>query len=296
MKSYFVSTAVLVTGIILVSFSFYFKSSPKNQSQKFLGKVLVERGHVSILKQQQTESFSILKKSEVFLKDTLETGPDSEAMIALENQYQFRLFENSQVLFDQEKEGLIVYIQKGQINFENFGPEGKLWVADQGRRIPPTIYQSSSEPQLVDFGKNNPNNSLEMPTIKETELIESTQSNANEESSEKKNSETNLKTSLTGSRNKEGLSQAYITQVLTSHSPIFLKCFAGVLQKDIKANGSASMSFMIQNNGKTSKAEVTSTNIKDPDFFVCLKEALNRMEFHPFKGEAMQVVYPFLFK
>jgi hypothetical protein len=93
-----------------------------------------------------------------------------------------------------------------------------------------------------------------------------------------------------------GLTEKEIQETMNSHRTSFLKCYSGLLQKDAQAKGEATLTFTVENSGKLSAVEVTSSNLQQDDFKKCLIEVMNRVEFRPFDGSPISTLFPLKFE
>ena len=100
----------------------------------------------------------------------------------------------------------------------------------------------------------------------------------------------------TDSQATEGLTPSYIVDTLKSQKGIFYKCYTQLLQKNPGVVGETSISMTIEPNGKISRSDVTSSQMNDASFKKCLIEATARIEFKPFRGDAITTVFPLKFE
>ena len=212
---------------------------------------------VFILKKHFTQKEAVIKKSSLHALETLETSVDGEAYLDFSSSHRLHLFPNSQITVDQEGAVTVVYIKSGEVKVETQGREGTLVIAKNGLRW------SSTDYDLI--GK---------PAGAATEPI--------------------LPAAESGL--SEGLTPAYIVDTLKSQKGTFYKCYTQLLQRKPKVTGESSISMTIEANGKISRSEVTSSQLEDPAFKKCLVEATNRIEFKPFRGDAITTVFPLKFE
>lgn len=268
---------LITTGIALVVFSFWFKLGTNSQGALAkVGYLSVERGQVWTLSTTDQTRMAVDKRSSLHLEQQVETGPDSEAILELDSQFTVRVFENSLVLFSIEDKNHVLHVLRGQINFEKYGKEGTLTVAEAGRRIEPMNYQNLAQPNIVDIDQTN-------AAVAEVTPYES--------QAQAPSPATTKNPALRGGP----LSEESIHQTLKAYSPAFFKCYASVLQKNQNAQ-EVTVSFTIEPSGKIIQPEIMRSTIEDEDFKKCLKEAFRRAEFKPFDGKAFQAVYPIKFQ
>ena len=156
-------------------------------------------------------------------------------------------------------------LKKGEIQVENFGSEGSLFISKDGSRWTATDYEQiykkrQGDPSLPDTSVNA--DASNMPTP----------------------------------QSKDGLSPDYIQDMMRAQRQTFFKCYTQLLQKSPGVTGQATLSFIIDKNGKVLQPEIASSNIADPGFKKCLLEALQRMEFKSFTGDPISTVFPLKFE
>ena len=211
---------------------------------------------VFILKKHLTQKETIFKKTSLHALESLETSGDGEAILDFPSAYRLHIFPNSQLTLDQEGDATVVYLKAGEIKIVSQGREGTLFIAKGGLRWSATDYESLH------------------PSMHATDpALPSTDSQAT-----------------------EGLTPSYIVDTLKSQKGIFYKCYTQLLQKNPGVVGETSISMTIEPNGKISRSDVTSSQMNDASFKKCLIEATARIEFKPFRGDAITTVFPLKFE
>ncbi len=211
---------------------------------------------VLILKKHLTQKEVVKNKTALRALETLETNSDGEALLDFPSAFRLHIFPSTQLTLDQEGEATVVYLKTGEIRIENQGRDGTLVIAKGGLRWPAPEYESLNK------------------TARAAEPA----------------------LSATDSPPQEGLTPAYIVDTLKSQKGIFYKCYTQLLQKKPGLVGETSISMTIEPNGKISRSDVTSSQLSDASFKKCLIEATARIEFKPFRGDAITTVFPLKFE
>ncbi len=211
---------------------------------------------VLILKKHQTQKEVVKKKTPLRALETLETTVDGEAVLDFPSAFRLHVFPNSQLTLDQEGDATVVYLKAGEIKMDSQGRDGTLLIAKGGLRWPAPEYDSL-----------NKTSRAAEPTLPATD-----------------------------SQAQEGLTPSYIVDTLKSQKGIFYKCYTQLLQKKPGLVGETSISMTIDPNGKISRSDVTTSQLGDASFKKCLIEATARIEFKPFRGDAITTVFPLKFE
>lgn len=94
----------------------------------------------------------------------------------------------------------------------------------------------------------------------------------------------------------EQISQLEIENVLTGKKNDFFKCFGQLIQRDPQASGQVMLAFTIENQGTTTKLEISKSDIRDAAFKSCLLEVVARTRFRAFDGSPVATVFPLKFE
>ncbi len=269
-------------GILLILFSLFFSSSNVNTFfSKTIAQVKQKNGYASIESADQVNPLSLEVKSKITHLNTIKTEARSEVVITLDQfKADIKIFENSQILFENNEENIILTIKVGQLEIESLGNvdvniESKqksdrkenaksFWIKKEGRQYSAIDYYSSIQNQ-------NENNT-------------------------KKDILTKNYQNQSGFASKEQLSQIKIEELLNSKKNEFFRCYGQLIQKDEPSHGQVLISFEVQNSGKTNQVTISKTDIQQPVFLSCLKEIIQRTQFPSFSGPAITTVFPLSFE
>lgn len=247
-------------GLLLLGTAFLVSKwlDPVNPAAPVLARIEKISEPVFILKRHLTQQEQLRDSAPLRALETVSTGADGEALLTFPSDYRLKLKPNSEITLDIEADRTIVYLKTGDVDVEASGREGSLFISKYGVRVSASEYKSNNKGDL----------GLKAPELRETKNPES----------------------------KEGLSPSYILETLKSQKNVFYKCYTQLLQRTPGVTGEASLSVTIETNGKISRSEITSSNLNEPAFKKCLIEAVNRIEFKAFHGEAITTVFPLQFE
>ncbi len=250
--------AFFFSGILLLGVGFLVSKwmDADSPTSPKLAQVEKVTDQVFILKKHLTQKVAINQKANLHALESLETNADGEAYLDFPSAFRLHVYPNTQLTLDQEGDVTVVYIKNGDIKIETQGREGTLVFAKAGRRW-----------SALEFDQQNKNKSG----------IESL-------------------LPLSESQVSEGLTPSYIVDTLKAQKGTFYKCYTQLLQKNSGIVGETSITMTIEPNGKISRSEVTSSQLNDPNFKKCLVDATIRIEFKPFRGEAITTVFPLKFE
>lgn len=221
-------------------------------------------GKVSILRKNMTVKEELHRKALLFALDSVETSSDGDATLDFDSSYRIRIPENSLVTINDENAKTILIIKRGDVQVENYGREGSVYITRDGIRWSATDYEMTYKKQVAEG------------TLPE------------------------LAPSIPGFQNEsgkmEGLSSDSIQDTMKAHRGNFFRCYTQLLQRTPGVAGEASISFTIERTGKVSSSDVTSSSINDMTFKKCLLEATRRIEFKSFSGDPISTVFPLRFE
>jgi TonB family protein len=257
----------LVFGFLIAGIFFLFaawlitlKTDSFQSQQLLVARVQRDTGGVFIYRTQPFQKIKVEKTENVLAEETIETDDIGEAFVTTLNAYRLRLYTNSSIMIerqhDKQQERYTVYLKRGNLRVENYGPQENLWISRNGQKISAAAYNTSE-------WVTQPVPSSEPPK-KENENL--------------------------------SLSEDEISAVMSSNKNYFFKCYTQLLQTHPQAKGEVTISFTIENNGKISVSEVTSSSLPQAEFHRCLKEVINRIEFKPFQGPPISTLFPIDFK
>lgn len=254
---------LICVGTLLIIFSIW---SPKNQflpnptfeknSLTAIATAVEVNGDCQISNFQMPSSIPLKLNSIIKPRDIIRTGENSDVVIQLQNEAQFRLTDKSEIIIDQLDNGSpLIIIRSGEIYVEKFGNKPSFWVRKDGQLLSALDFALSDKSYL---------NKLKEPIPIQSE--------------------------------SDQMSQTEIETILNNKKNDFFKCYGQVLQKNSQARGSVLISFSIQNFGQTQKIEVTQSDIDDPIFKSCLTEVVARTQFKKFSGNPITTVFPLKFE
>lgn len=262
-KNQLVAGFILI-GIALIGLSYYFSTRAQTATiaETRLARVEKNSGKVSVLRNGYTQRENIELRASVNNLDSIETTDLGEATLEFDSAYRVKILDNTLVTIekvdDPDDYHIVLIVKRGDVRVENFGREEALFIAKNGERVSATDYNGSSLSQTP----------VVAPTPVESMM----------------------------SSDSSGLSEEEITSTMNSNRTAFFKCYTQLLQKDPSSKGQVTLSFSIENNGKLSMSEVTSSTINDQDFKSCLISVLQRVEFKSFSGPAISTLFPLKFE
>lgn len=253
---------LLVFGLSTMAISFWVQNRSKQNRDALIRIGQVERsfGEVFTFRPGTELKRKVSKIEFISPLDSVETSDQSEARIALDNNGILRLLPESLVTFErlENKDGYrdVVVVQRGEIQVEDPGRDGELFVSKNGQQVAAKQYHHlaiSKEP------------------------VAAAQSQARTDS-------------------KVGLSEDEINSLVGAQRGNFMKCYTSLLQKDPEAKGELSLNFTIENSGKVGLIEVNSSRLQNDDFRKCLSSVLSRVQFRSFSGSAISTFFPLKFE
>ena len=265
-KNNWIIPSLIIAGLASVALSLYIsvQSEKQKSSSHSIARVELNLGKVYILRKSNNKKELLTKKSQLFKLDSLETSADGDATLEFESAYRIRVQENSLITLDEEGDRVVLIIKRGDVQVENFGHEGGVYISHEGTRWEATDYENV-------FKKQAPPETL--PSVVATDT-----------------------STPIAAHSKEGLTSEYIQDVLKTARGSFFKCYTQVLQKTPGVVGQASITFTIEKSGKIFNAEISSCSINDADFKKCLIDSIRRVEFTSFEGEPITTVFPIKFE
>lgn len=266
-KTSWLIPALIAFGVLSLLLSIFIASQTEKQKpgDRPLARIDLNLGKVFILRKNLTQKDILTRRATLFALDSVETGPDGDATMEFDSAYRIRVQENSLVTIDSETDRIVLIIKRGDLQVENFGREGSVFISRDGVRWGATDYELS-------YKKQAPASSL--PEV----------------------APTGESSSGTTAVRFEGLTSDLIQDTLKTHRASFFKCYTQLLQKTPGVVGQASLSFTIERTGRVQQAEVASSSINDPDFRKCLVDAIRRVEFKSYNGDPISTVFPLRFE
>ncbi|KYG61509.1 hypothetical protein AZI86_17530 [Bdellovibrio bacteriovorus] len=264
-KTNWLIPALIAAGVLSLLLSLFIASQTEKQKpgDRPLARLELNLGKVFVLRKNLTQKEILTRRSTLFALDSVETGPDGDATMEFDSAYRIRIQENSMITLDAESDRIVLIIKRGDVQVENYGREGSVFVSREGVRWNATDYE-------MNYKKQAPPTSLPELAPQDTATTEAPK--------------------------VEGLTAEHIQDTLKTYRPSFFKCYTQLLQKTPGVVGQASLSFTIERTGRVNQAEVASSSINDPDFKKCLLEAIRRVEFKSFSGDPISTVFPLRFE
>lgn len=265
-KNNWLIPSLIVVGIFSVALSLFIATQTEKQKPgaRPLARLQLNLGKVFVLRKNLTQKETLTRKATLFALDSVETGVDGDATMEFDSAYRIRIQENSLVTLDEENDRIVLIIKRGDVQVENFGREGSVFISKDGVRWSATDYE-------MNYKKQAPTESL--PDLAPTETAPQAPTST-----------------------AEGLTSEFIQDTLKTHRSSFFKCYTQLLQKTPGVVGQASISFTIERTGKVFQAEIASSSINDASFKKCLLDAIRRVEFRPFGGDPISTVFPLRFE
>ncbi|MBV2168501.1 MAG: TonB family protein [Bdellovibrio sp.] len=265
-KNNWLIPSLIVVGIFSVALSLFIASQTEKQKPgaRPLARLELNLGKVFVLRKNMTQKEVLTRKATLFALDSIETGVDGDATMEFDSAYRIRIQENSLITLDEEGDRIVLIIKRGDVQVENYGREGSVFVSKDGVRWNATEYE-------MNYKKQAPTETL--PELAPAETSQIPTANIN-----------------------DGLTSEFIQDTLKTHRGAFFKCYTQLLQKNPGVVGQASISFTIEKTGKVSSAEIASSSLSDAAFKKCLLEAIRRVEFKSFNGDPISTVFPLRFE
>lgn len=266
-KNNWLIPSLIVVGLFSVALSLFIASQTEKQKPgaRPLARLELNLGKVFVLRKNMTQKEKLGRKASLFALDSVETSADGDATMEFDSAYRIRIPENSMITIDEENERIVLIIKRGDLQVENFGREGSVYISKDGVRWSATDFE-------MNYKKQAPQDTL--PELAPTES----------------------EAAIPAAPAAEGLTSEQIQDTLKTHRSNFFKCYTQLLQKTPGVVGQASISFTIERTGKVNQAEIASSSITDAGFRKCLLEATKRVEFKSFSGDPITTVFPLRFE
>lgn len=259
----------LFVGLILFGASLYLSMKPSTDHEQTarLGRVSRETGTVTLIRDNYTKKEKIERQTAIYALNSVETNDTGEALISLENLFVIKVLDSSFVTIEkteksmnsrknQGSDQIVLIVKKGDIKIENLGREGELLIAKNGQRVAAENYIASDLQEVAVTATPTPELSGKPATLTEEE----------------------------------------ISSVMSGQATLFKRCYTQLLQKDEKAQGTVTLSFTIESNGKISESTLDSPQIKNDVFKKCLLDVIGRVTFRNYNGPPISTRYPLKFE
>lgn len=257
LKPWFVP-ALIAVGILLIFASVLLPKSVhrKTVSEIELAFLSEKTGSVVVQNYEMPQPIQLKTNFSLHAKDVIRTENNSDALIQWTNEGQFRITENSEVVLDLLDNHEPVVIVK----------TGNVFVEKFGHSPSFWIRKEGQSLSAMDYALADKKNAAKLKDPIPTPLEANT------------------------------LSQADIEAVMNSKKNDFFKCYGQTLQKNPQARGQVLIAFKIENNGQTTKIEISRSEIGDNSFKTCLLEVVARTQFKSFSGPAITTIFPIKFE
>lgn len=265
-KNNWLIPSLIGLGALSLVLSLIISSQTEKQkvATRALARIDLNLGKVFVLRKNMTHKEALTRRASLYALDSVETGPDGDATMEFDSAYRIRIQENSLVTMDEENGHEVVIIKRGDLQVENFGKEGSVFISRDGVRWSATDYE-------MNFKKQPQSQTL--PDIAPTS-----------------------EGSPSLPAGAEGLTSEFIQDTLRAQRNSFFKCYTQLLQKTPGLVGQASINFTIERSGKISNPSISSSTISDDGFKKCLIDAIRRVEFKSFTGDPVTTVFPLKFE
>ncbi len=252
----------LILGLLLFGASLYLSTRPsadRDQSIR-VGRVSRETGTVVVIRDNYTKKEKVERQTSVYTLDSVETNDTGEALISFENLFSVRILDSSFVTIEKtgeaRKDQVVLIVKKGEIKVENFGREGELLIAKNGQRVAAESYNASDLQEVVVVTSPTPDLNSKPTSLTEEE----------------------------------------ISTIMSGQASLFKRCYTQLLQKDEKAQGTVTLNFSIENNGKISETTLDSPQIQNEVFKKCILDVIGRVAFRNYSGPPISTRYPLKFE
>lgn len=268
-NSWLISSLILL-GVLSVALSIFLSTQTEKQrpGAKMLARVELNIGKAFVLRKNLTQKDQLKTRTSLYSLDSVETAADGDATLEFDSAYRIRVLENSLITVDQEGEHTVLIIKRGDVQVENFGREGTVYISQEGSRWEATDYETVYRKKVAEGGTDSVPSPDSAPKA----------------------------TTTTPPPSTDSLTASFIEDTLKLQRNSFFKCYTQLLQKTPGVVGQASVNFTISPSGKVIQASIASSNLQDADFKKCLLEAVKRIEFQPFDGGNISTVFPLRFE
>ncbi len=264
-NKWFIPSLVLA-GSFFIALSWWMSSRLETQSLGLrpLARIIYNSGEVAILNNNMTDKEPLTKSRLLYHLDSIETGPNGDAILEAET-HRIRILDNTLITLDQDGQRTVLILKRGDVQFETFGPEQNLVLSKNGERYTPKDYVS-----IVKLGAGGSQSGLPETAPQVTDA--------------------------SASRAEDSLSSEYIQETLKRQIPALDKCYKQLLHRTPGITGQVVLAFTIEKGGKISSSEVSTATISDNEFKRCLTEVLRRVEFKSFAGDPITSTFPISFE
>ncbi len=248
----------IVIGVILTAFGigWIFSQQGFETTEPPLGRVDLASGKAFLRKSIASLKTPILTTNKIYNLDEIETLQNSQVVLSFPSSYKLRVFPESLLVVDQQRDFLQVIIKRGDVVVENFGEDGQLFITKDGVRLSATDYQLDVKKTFTipDIPQPAPNQQLAPPQIQE------------------------------------------IDQLIQKNKPLFQRCYNQLIQTSPQQKGDVVISLTIAPSGKITDRQIIKNFSEDQTFKNCLFEVVQRIQFSAFSGEPLTTMVPLQFE
>jgi hypothetical protein len=252
------TAAFVILGVILsaIGLSWLFFQQQTEIQKNPLGRVELASGKAFLRNSIGKSKIPIVTTNKIQNLDEIETLENAQVILSFPSAYKLRVFPQSLLIIDQQKDFLQIIIKRGDVVIENFGEDGKLFVTKDGVRLSATDYQLDVKKSFV---------------IPETPIQEPAPETKNPQIQE-------------------------IDQVIQKNKPQFQRCYNLLIQRKSNLKGDVVLSLSIAPTGKITDRQIIKTFAEDLEFKNCLFEVVQRLQFSAFVGETLTTMIPLQFE
>lgn len=268
-KNSWLISSLIILGVLSVALSIFLSTQTEKQrpGSRMLARAELNLGKVFVLRKNLTQKEQLKSRTSLYVLDSVETAADGDATLEFDSAFRIRILENSLITMDQEGEHTVLIVKRGDVQVENFGREGTVYISQEGSRWEATDYETVYRKKVAEGSTDS------------TPSLDST-----------------IKATATPPPSTESLTASFIEDTLKLQRNSFFKCYTQLLQKTPGVVGQASVNFTISPSGKVTQASIASSSLQDADFKKCLLEAVKRVEFQPFEGGNISTIFPLKFE
>lgn len=325
------STIVLIVLFIAVILAFVYKQQEiidtlysylgnkanTTDTRKTLAAITELNRNVKLKKSNSTIWDIVEKGARLALLDTLSTSLASDAIVAFDSGYNFKLGENSLVVIEnpneEQKKMIILSLNNGVVQGKNTSNEDATVKIKTGNIVTEIKGKASfgvrmREDNVAEVWVNDGKAKVSDKKGKEDEV------NVNEhkqyqtdqieqeqkfifikEKEDEKDKKKDIDFVTTGStEGKEGLSRAVINQLISKQRKKINNCYD---KSQLSGKGNkVVVRLVIEGTGNVSSVSIPSSTIGDPGIEECIRFWIKAIKFPPFKGTSVSESVQFVFE
>lgn len=134
----------LFSGLILIGVAFlvskWLDQTPATPPIATIEKI---SDSVFILRKHLTQKESLGRKALLHELESIESGPDGDAVLDFPNGFRIRVLSNTEVTLDKEFDKTLVYLKAGDLRIETMGREDSLFIIKNGVRMTAADYDKN---------------------------------------------------------------------------------------------------------------------------------------------------------